>query len=59
MSGRRIFDYALIIMFENMYRPYIMVSNHFRSLAEQGIEMRNYFGVMHPSQTNYSLSIAA
>lgn len=28
------------------------------NLAEQGIELTNSFGVMHPSQTNYITSIA-
>ena len=59
MSNNRSFDHVLIIMFENMYRSYIMQNDYFRSLAQQGIDMRNYFGVMHPSQTNYISSIAA
>lgn len=59
MPTKRNFDHVLIIMFENMYRSYIMENDYFSSLAEQGIEMRNYFGVMHPSQTNYISSIAA
>jgi hypothetical protein len=29
-----------------------------RRLARQGIELGNYFGVMHPSQTNYIAAIA-
>ena len=58
MSAKRQFDHVLVIMFENMYRSYIMQNDYFRSLAEQGIDMTNYFGVMHPSQTNYISSIA-
>ncbi|MEM7358138.1 MAG: alkaline phosphatase family protein [Pseudomonadota bacterium] len=59
MSNNHAFDHVIIIMFENMYRSYIMENDYFRSLAEQGIDMQNYFGVMHPSQTNYISSIAA
>lgn len=45
-------------MFENQYRSYVLENSYFRGLAEQGIELSNYFGVMHPSQTNYIASIA-
>ncbi|MGA9994542.1 MAG: alkaline phosphatase family protein [Pyrinomonadaceae bacterium] len=55
---RRAFDHVLIIMFENQYRSYMMENAYFRGLAAQGINMHNYFGVMHPSQTNYIASIA-
>lgn len=54
----RAFDHVLIIMFENQYRSYMMQNAYFRGLAAQGISMLNYFGVMHPSQTNYIASIA-
>ena len=55
----RVFDHVLIIMFENQYRSYVMKNNYMRRLAAQGIEMANYFGCMHPSQTNYIASVAA
>ena len=57
ISGRA-FDRVLIIMFENMYRGYVMQNSFMRGLAEKGIDMTNYHGVMHPSQTNYISSIA-
>ena len=56
---KRAFDHILIIMFENEYRSYVMKNPYFKKLSEQGINMENYFGVMHPSQTNYISSIAA
>lgn len=54
----RAFDHVLVIMFENQYRAYVMANPYFRRLAAQGIDMASYFGVMHPSQTNYISSIA-
>src|SRR3954453_443065 len=54
----RAFDHVLIIMFENMYRGYMMGNPYMRRLARQGIQLGAYFGVMHPSQTNYIASIA-
>jgi hypothetical protein len=57
-APRRAFDHVLIIMFENQYRSYMLENAYFRGLAAQGINMHNYFGVMHPSQTNYIASIA-
>jgi hypothetical protein len=56
-SGRA-FDHVLIIMFENQYRGYVLGNPYMRRLARQGIQLGNYFGVMHPSQTNYIASIA-
>jgi hypothetical protein len=56
--GQRAFDHVVIIMFENEYRNYVMENPYMRSLAEQGINMASYFGVMHPSNTNYVASIA-
>jgi hypothetical protein len=56
-SGR-VFDHILIIMFENQYRGYVLGNPYMRRLARQGIQLGNYFGVMHPSQTNYIASIA-
>lgn len=54
----RPFDHVLIIMFENQYRGYVMENAYMRRLARQGIQLGNYFGVMHPSQTNYIASVA-
>src|SRR5208283_5504522 len=56
--GRRAFDRVLVIMFENQYRGYVLGNPYMRRLARQGIQLGNYFGVMHPSQTNYIASIA-
>jgi len=62
MHGRqfatRAFDRILIIMFENQYRGYVLGNAYMRRLARRGIQLGNYFGVMHPSQTNYIASIA-
>lgn len=57
-SKNKPFERILIIMFENQYRSYVLENDYFRRLASQGIDMANYFGVMHPSQTNYIASIA-
>lgn len=56
--SNRAFDHVLIIMFENQYRSYVMENTYMQNLAQQGIDMANYFGVMHPSQTNYIASLA-
>jgi hypothetical protein len=53
-----VFDRVIIIMFENEFRSYVMQNPYMAHLASQGIDMVNYFGVMHPSQTNYISSIA-
>jgi Phosphoesterase family len=57
-AAGRAFDHVLIIMFENQYRGYVLSNPYMRRLARQGIQLGNYFGVMHPSQTNYIASIA-
>ena len=59
-TGRhgRAFDRVLIIMFENMYRSYVMQNPYMRQLARHGIDLANSHGVMHPSQTNYIASVA-
>jgi len=54
----RAFEHVLVIMFENQYRGYVLGNPYMRRLARQGIQLGNYFGVMHPSQTNYIASIA-
>src|ERR1700712_3778879 len=55
---RQIFERVLIIMFENQYREYVRANPFMRDLAACGIDLENYIGVMHPSQTNYIASIA-
>ncbi|MEM7156332.1 MAG: alkaline phosphatase family protein [Myxococcota bacterium] len=54
----RAFDRILVIMFENQYREYVMANPYMRGLARQGIDMANFHGVMHPSQTNYIASVS-
>jgi hypothetical protein len=56
--SNRAFDHILIIMFENQYRGYVLGNPYMRRLARQGIQFGNYFGVVHPSQTNYIAAIA-
>jgi hypothetical protein len=56
-SGR-VFDRVVVIMFENEFRGYVQRNPYMRSLAEKGIDLANYFGVMHPSNTNYLASVA-
>ena len=58
-NSNRVFDHVFIIMFENEYRSYVMQNEYFKGLAQQGTDMANYFGVFHPSQTNYISSLAA
>jgi hypothetical protein len=54
----RVFDHVLIIVLENEYRSYVMKNPYMAALAEQGIELVNHFGNMHPSQTNYVSTVA-
>jgi hypothetical protein len=54
----RAFDHVLVLMFENQYRGYVLNNPYMRRLARSGCQLGNYFGVMHPSQTNYIASIA-
>ncbi|HEU4889423.1 MAG TPA: alkaline phosphatase family protein, partial [Thermoanaerobaculia bacterium] len=56
--SERAFDHVVIIMFENEYRNYVRENSYMRSLAASGIDMSTYFGVMHPSNTNYVASVA-
>ena len=58
LTGDRVFDHVVILMFENEYRNYVRQNPYMRALAERGIDMATYFGVMHPSNTNYVASIA-
>ncbi|MGZ4790463.1 MAG: alkaline phosphatase family protein [Ilumatobacteraceae bacterium] len=55
---KRAFDRVLVIMLENQYRSYVLANPYMRQLAKQGRQLGGYFGVMHPSQTNYIASIA-
>jgi hypothetical protein len=57
-SSNRPFEHVLVIMLENQYRSYVMENPFFKGLAAKGINMTNYFGAMHPSQTNYIASTA-
>lgn len=57
-SQARVFDHVLIIVLENEYRGYVMKNPYMAALAEQGIELVNHFGNMHPSQTNYVSTVA-
>lgn len=52
------FEKVLIVMFENQYRSYVMQDPYMKKLAAAGCDMTNYFGVFHPSQTNYLASIS-
>ncbi len=52
------FDRVLIVMFENQYRSYVMRDPFMQKLAAAGADMTNFFGVFHPSQTNYVASLA-
>jgi len=57
-SDGRAFDHVVVIIFENEYRSYVHRNPYMRWLAAQGIDMASYFGVMHPSNTNYTASMA-
>lgn len=57
-STGRPFERIFVIMFENQYRSYVMENPYFKELSTKGINMTNYFGVMHPSQTNYISSVS-
>ena len=54
----RAFDHVVVIMFENECRSYVMRNPYMRWLAAQGINLATYFGVMHPSNTNYTALMA-
>ncbi|MDJ0628961.1 MAG: alkaline phosphatase family protein [Rhodobacter sp.] len=54
----KVFDRILIVMFENQYRSYVMTDPFMRKLARAGMNMTNFFGCFHPSQTNYVASLA-
>lgn len=55
---KKTFDRIIIVMFENQYRSYVQQDAFMRKLATAGADMSNYFGVFHPSQTNYVASLA-
>ena len=52
------FDRVITVMFENQYRNYVISNPFLKKLATAGADMTNYFGVFHPSQTNYIASLA-
>jgi len=52
------FNRIITIMFENQYRNYVIQDPFLKKLASAGADMTNYFGVFHPSQTNYLASFA-
>src|SRR5664279_1808606 len=56
--GKHAFERVVVIIFENEFRGSVMQNSYMRSLAAKGIELANYFGVMHPSNTNYVASVA-
>lgn len=56
--SRRAFERVVVVVFENEFRGNVMKNAYMRSLAAKGIELANYFGVMHPSNPNYLASIA-
>ncbi len=56
--SKRAFERVVVIIFENEFRGYVKGNPYMRTLAAKGIELANYFGVMHPSNTNYVASIA-
>lgn len=55
---KKVFDKVLIVMFENQYRSYVMQDPYMKKVLAAGCDMTNYFGVFHPSQTNYLASIS-
>lgn len=55
---RKSFERILIVMFENQYRSYVIQDPFMRKLARAGTDMTHFFGVYHPSQTNYVASLA-
>ena len=57
-DNKRVFDHVVIIMFENEYRSYVMENPFMAQLATQGLDLSNYFGVKHPSHTNYIATIS-
>lgn len=52
------FNRIITVMFENQYRNYVIQDPFLKKLASAGADMTNYFGVFHPSQTNYLASFA-
>ena len=56
LDGKRAFDHVLIVMFEHEHGSYVLQNPFMRRLAKKGIELSNFYGVMHPSQTNHIAS---
>ena len=55
---KKAFDRIFIIIFENQIQTNVLENPFMRNLGTKGVQMSNYFGVMHPSQPNYVASIA-
>ena len=53
----RVFDRILLVMFENQYRSYTLRDPFLEKLRRAGMDLGNYFGCFHPSQTNYIASL--
>jgi acid phosphatase len=53
----RAFDRIVILMLENSTRANVLANPYMRALREKGVFLANSFGVTHPSQPNYILSI--
>lgn len=58
MMATHPFDRIITVMFENQYRSYAMQDPFLAKLARAGMNMTNYFGCFHPSQTNYLAALA-
>lgn len=54
----KVFDRIITVMFENQYRSDAMQDKFLTKLASAGMNMTNYFGCFHPSQTNYLAALA-
>lgn len=52
-----VFDRILIVMLENQYRSYTLQNPFMNKLRSAGMDLTNYFGCFHPSQTNYVASL--
>lgn len=53
----RVFDRIVLVMFENQYRSYTLRDPFLDKLRRAGMDLGNYFGCFHPSQTNYIASL--
>lgn len=51
------FEHVVILMLENSTRANVLANPYMRALRRKGVFLANAFGVTHPSQPNYILSI--